>query len=135
MNAVVATQRFILINSSFFPTRLTPFREELLLRWVRNQESRISKQHFPFVKSKCQLAAQGYNSARTITYYQSTHSGSRGTTYEQEEPKNNLADKWGTDKTRPYAQQVISAESLGWPGARRGSSRNPFARCGGPQQP
>jgi hypothetical protein len=52
-----------------------------------------------------------------------------------ESTKNKLADKWGTDKSRRYAQQVISAESLEWPGARRGSSRNPFARCGGPQQP
>jgi hypothetical protein len=43
-----------------------------------------------------------------------------------ERTKNKLADKWGTDKSRPYAQRIISLELLEWPGARRGSSRSPF---------
>jgi hypothetical protein len=44
-----------------------------------------------------------------------------------ERTKNKLADTWKTDKSRPYAQQVISAESLEWPVARCGSSRSPSA--------
>jgi hypothetical protein len=46
-----------------------------------------------------------------------------------ERTKNKLADTWGTDKSRPYAQQGISAESLEWPGARRGSSWSPKWEC------
>jgi hypothetical protein len=32
---------------------------------------RVAKRQQTMQKSKCQLAAQGYNNARTITYYQS----------------------------------------------------------------
>jgi hypothetical protein len=49
--------------------------------------------------------------------------------------ENKLADKWGTDKSWPDAQHDISAGSLEWPGARRGSSRSLFAWCGDPPQP
>jgi hypothetical protein len=41
---------------------------------------RVAKRQQTKQKSKCQLVAQGYNNARTITYYQATYSGSRGKT-------------------------------------------------------
>jgi hypothetical protein len=76
----------------------------------------MSKQKFPFVKSKCQLAAQGYNNART-TYYQSTHSGSRGKTRNRKNQKTN----WPTSgtQTNPGLNRSGSSVQNLWVGQGR----------------
>jgi hypothetical protein len=48
---------------------------------------RIAKSQLTKQKSKCQLAAQGYNNARTITYYPAPYSGSRGKTRNRKNQK------------------------------------------------